>query len=153
MPRLPGLDRDALRTSRRPSAAGARRRLSPRSRALGHAARVPGPSEWDENFPSERLLPVLEVTLADLGVDLSAQRNIELDIEQREKKSPRPFCAGIEIPDRVVLVIHPKGGLDDWRALFHEAGHAEHFANTARGLPFEEKRLGDRAVTEGWACG
>jgi hypothetical protein len=50
-----------------------------------------------------------------------------------------------------MLVIQPKGGMDDWRALFHEAGHAEHFANTAPGLPVEEKRLGDRAVTEGWA--
>jgi hypothetical protein len=107
--------------------------------------------EWDEHFPQERMLPALEVTLADLGVDLAAQKNVELDIEQREKKSPRAFCAGIEIPERVLLVIQPKGGLDDWRALFHEAGHAEHFANTMPGLLVEEKRLGDRAVTEGWA--
>jgi hypothetical protein len=107
--------------------------------------------EWDSHFPSEKMLPALEVTLGDLGVDLAAQNNVELDIEQREKKSPRPFCAGIEIPDRVMLVIQPKGGLDDWRALFHEAGHAEHFANTTPGLLVEEKRLGDRAVTEGWA--
>ena len=107
--------------------------------------------EWDEHFPQERMVPALEVTLGDLGVDLSSQENVELDIEQREKKSPRAFCAGIEIPDRVMLVIQPKGGLDDWRALFHEAGHAEHFANTAPGLQVEEKRLGDRAVTEGWA--
>jgi hypothetical protein len=107
--------------------------------------------EWDEHFPSDRMLPALETSLVDLGVDLSAQSNVELDVEQREKKSPRAFCAAIEIPDRVLLVIQPKGGLDDWRALFHEAGHAEHFANTARELEVEEKRLGDRAVTEGWA--
>ncbi len=108
-------------------------------------------AEWDDHFPSEKMVPALEVTLSDLGVDLAAQQNVELDVEQREKKSPRAFCAGIEIPDNVKLVIQPKGGLDDWRALFHEAGHAEHFANTAPGLPVEEKRLGDRAVTEGWA--
>jgi hypothetical protein len=106
---------------------------------------------WDERFPSERMMPALESTLGALGVELSEQTNVELDIEQREKKSPRAFCAGIEIPERVVLVIQPKGGLDDWRALFHEAGHTEHFANTVPGLPVEEKRLGDRAVSEGWA--
>ena len=45
----------------------------------------------------------------------------------------------------------PAGGPDDWRALFHEAGHTEHFANTSPSLKMEEKRLGDNAVTEGWA--
>jgi hypothetical protein len=50
-----------------------------------------------------------------------------------------------------VLVIKPQGGPDDWRALFHEAGHTEHFAHTAPSLTVEEKRLGDNAVTEGWA--
>ena len=108
-------------------------------------------AEWDEHFPSDGMVPALEATLTELGIDLSAQSNIELDVEQREKKSPRAFCAAIEIPDRVMLVIQPKGGLDDWRVLFHEAGHAEHFANTARDLEPEQKRLGDRAVSEGWA--
>ena len=42
-----------------------------------------------------------------------------------------------------MLVIQPIGGADDWRALFHEAGHTEHFANTSRDLAVEEKRLGD----------
>ena len=50
-----------------------------------------------------------------------------------------------------MLVIQPIGGPDDWRALFHEAGHTEHFANTRAELKVEERRLGDSAVTEGWA--
>ncbi len=48
-------------------------------------------------------------------------------------------------------MIKPQGGPDDWRALFHEAGHTEHFAHTSASLTVEEKRLGDNAVTEGWA--
>jgi hypothetical protein len=107
--------------------------------------------EWDSLFPADRMLPALEATLADLGIDLSSQENVELDLEERPNKSPRAFCAPIEIPDRIVLVIQPIGGPDDWRALFHEAGHTEHFANTSRNLSMEEKRLGDNAVTEGWA--
>jgi hypothetical protein len=107
--------------------------------------------EWDPQFPAEKMLPALEATLADMGVDLKSQENVELDVEQRPKKSPRAFCAPIEIPGRVVLVIQPMGGADDWRALFHEAGHTEHYANTSADLSMEEKRLGDVAVTEGWA--
>jgi hypothetical protein len=108
-------------------------------------------AEWDQAFPSERMIPALEATLEGLGIDMATQPNVELDVEQREKKSPRAFCAPIEVPGRVVLVIKPMGGPDDWRALFHEAGHTEHFANTSADLPMESKRLGDYAVTEGWA--
>jgi hypothetical protein len=115
---------------------------------VGRLFRAP---EWDKAFPSDRMLPALEATLTDLGIDLRSQNNIHLDLEQRPAKSPRPFCAPIEIPDRVMLVIQPSGGRDDWGALFHEAGHAEHFANTSAALPMEAKRLGDMAVTEGWA--
>src|SRR6059058_2343239 len=107
--------------------------------------------EWDPMFPGDRMVPALERTLADLGIDLQSQENVTLDLDERPNKSPRAFCAPIEVPDRVVLVIQPIGGPDDWRALFHEAGHTEHFANTARDLAMEEKRLGDNAVTEGWA--
>ena len=107
--------------------------------------------DWDAAFPKERMLPALEATLADLGIDLRSQSNVHLDLEHRPSKSPRAFCAPIEVPDRVVLVIQPIGGADDWRALFHEAGHTEHFAHTSSDLSMEEKRLGDNAVTEGWA--
>src|SRR3954451_23863135 len=107
--------------------------------------------EWDDAFPADAMLPALEGTLADLGIDLRAQTNVELDVEKREKKSPRAFCAPIEVPQRVVLVIQPTGGVDDWRALFHEAGHTQPFAHTNADLPVEDRRLGDSAVTEGWA--
>jgi hypothetical protein len=106
---------------------------------------------WDEGFPADRMLPALEGTLAELGIDLRAQRNVHLDLEERPTKDPRAFCAPIEVPGRVMLVIKPIGGLDDWRALFHEAGHTEHFAHTSAHLPFEARRLGDSTVTEGWA--
>jgi hypothetical protein len=110
--------------------------------------RAPG---WDEAFPAKKMIPALEVTLAELGIDLRSQSNVELDIEQRPKKSPRAFCAPIEVPGRVVLVIQPMGGADDWRALFHEAGHTEHYAHVSADLPVEAKRLGDVSVTEAWA--
>jgi oligoendopeptidase F len=107
--------------------------------------------EWDEAYPADRMLPALEGTLADLGIDLRSQSNVHLDLDARPNKSPRAFCAPIEVPDKVMLVIQPIGGRDDWEALFHEAGHTEHYANTSPDLPMEARRLGDMAVTEGWA--
>jgi hypothetical protein len=107
--------------------------------------------DWDKAFPSDAMLPALEATLRDLGIDLSSQENVHLDLEQRPAKSPRAFCSPIEVPDKVMLVIQPIGGRDDWEALFHETGHAEHYAHVARELPLEARRLGDMAVTEGWA--
>jgi hypothetical protein len=108
-------------------------------------------STWDAAFPADRMVPALRGTLSNLGIDLDAQDNVHLDVEERPTKSPRAFCAPIEIPGKVMLVIQPQGGPDDWYALFHEAGHTEHFAFTSPNLKMEEKRLGDNAVTEGWA--
>jgi hypothetical protein len=108
-------------------------------------------TEWDEGFPADRMVPALEWSLGGLGIDLRAQHNVHLDIEARPRKTPRAFCAPIEVPDRVMLVIQPIGGPDDWHAFFHEAGHTEHFAHVRPELPVEAKRLGDNAVTEGWA--
>ena len=108
-------------------------------------------ADWDAAFPAEAMLPALEVTLAELGIDLRGQENVELDLEERPNKDPRAFCSPIEVPERVVLVMKPQGGPADWRTLFHEAGHTEHFAHTAPSLSPEERRLGDNAVTEGWA--
>ena len=106
---------------------------------------------FDDLFPAERMIPALRATLSGLGIDMNAQEGLELDTEPRPLKSPRAFCAPIRVPDEVKLVIKPIGGQDDYRALFHEAGHAQHAVNTAAELPFAFKRLGDNSVTEGYA--
>jgi hypothetical protein len=115
---------------------------------LPHFFRAPG---FDELFPAERIVAALERTLGGLGIDLHAQTNVRLDLEQRPAKSPRAFCAPVSVPDEVYLVIARHGGRDDYAALFHEAGHTEHYAHVERSLPFEFRYLGDNSVTEGFA--
>ena len=107
--------------------------------------------QYDSHFPPERLLPSLRETLASLGIDLDRQEGVKLDVEPRPQKSPRAFCAAIVIPGEVMLVINPHGGQDDYAALFHEAGHTEHFAHVDQSLPFAARGLGDNSVTEGFA--
>jgi hypothetical protein len=106
---------------------------------------------FDAAFAKDRALPTLKASLKGLGFDLDRQPNIRVDAEERPKKSPRAFCAPLDVPDEVYLVAMPRGGHDDYVTLHHEAGHAEHFAHTRRDAPFEFKHLGDNSVTEGFA--
>jgi hypothetical protein len=115
---------------------------------LSFLFRSPG---LDHYFSPERMLPALTGTLKDLGIDVGAQANVHLDTEARPKKSPRAFCSAVRIPDEVYLVISPHGGHDDYGALLHEAGHAQHFAHVDRSLPFAHRGLGDDSVTEAFA--
>jgi hypothetical protein len=105
----------------------------------------------DSHFPADRLVASLTETLAGLGVDISAQPGVHLDVEARPKKSPRAFCAPVRVPQEVYLVISPIGGREDFAALFHEAGHTEHYAHVDPALPVEERVFGDNSVTEGFA--
>ena len=108
-------------------------------------------TEQDSFFRTELMLPALRATLLDLGVAIDDQPNVHIDTEDRPRKNPRAFCAPVRTPDEVYLVIRPSGGYQDFRALFHEAGHTEHFAHVDRDRPFEERDLGDNSVTESFA--
>jgi len=105
----------------------------------------------DGAFPGDRLLESLEATLAGLELRGGAAENVIVDAEERPKKSPRAFCAPVRVPTEVHLVIPRVGGRDDYDALMHEAGHAEHYAHVDPSLPFEQRYLGDNSVTEGFA--
>lgn len=106
---------------------------------------------FDASFPATEAVPMLRRTLKGLGFDLDAQSNITLDLEAREKKSPRAFCAPLEVPSKIMLVTKPQGGYSDYDSLLHEAGHAEHFANVSKAQKMEYKYLGDNSVTESYA--
>lgn len=107
--------------------------------------------KYDDYFKKEKLVEIFKATLNNMGIDIENQSNIIFDIEERENKSPRAFCATVKIPLEIYLVVMPKGGQDDFEAILHEGGHALHFANTKESLDFEYKFLGDNAVTEGYA--
>jgi hypothetical protein len=115
---------------------------------IGYLFRV---KEFDRFFAADRMMNVLGRTLESMGLQLSDQPNIHVDAEIREKKRPRAFCCGIRVPDEVVLCIRPHGGMDDYRSLFHEMGHAQHFGNVLPAMPFEYKYLGDVGLSETYA--
>ena len=106
---------------------------------------------FDEFFPGTALVPTARRQLAELGLDAEAGGRIRYDADDRERKRSRAFCSPVKVPDEVYLVIRPFGGQADYRAFWHELGHAQHFANIGRELPFEHRWLGDNSVTEGYA--
>jgi oligoendopeptidase F len=107
--------------------------------------------EFDKYFRKDQMLSILKRMLSNVGIRVEDQKSIQLDIEERPKKSPRAFCTPIKIPEDVKLMLMPHGGHDDYATLFHETGHAEHFASVKPDLAVEYKWLGDNSVTESYA--
>lgn len=107
--------------------------------------------EYDRYFSKDRLVEAFFETLKAMGIDPGTYDNITIDTEDRERKTPRAFCAPVKVPDDVKLVIKPMGGWRDYEAFFHEGGHAWHFGSTDREHPAEYRYLGDNSVTEGFA--
>ena len=106
---------------------------------------------FDPYFIKENLVGSLKQTLNGFGFELDKQKNIELDVEDRPQKVPRAFCMPLRVPEEVHLVIKPSGGQNDFKSLYHEAGHSEHYANSSADLPFEFKHLGSHCVSETYA--
>lgn len=106
---------------------------------------------FDPHFPAGGAPGALLAFLKRLGFDAARMPNVTLDLEDRPKKDSRAFVLPARVPDDVRLVTRPEGGVDDWRALWHEAGHLLHYALTPRELPYEWRYHGDGGVTESYA--
>lgn len=106
---------------------------------------------FDPYLTKENLVPSLKETLKGLGIDLDKQENINLDVEERPAKVSRAFCMPLRIPEEVHLVIKPCGGQNDYKSLYHECGHSEHYANSSADLSFEFKQLGSHCISETYA--
>src|SRR5947209_2398107 len=73
----------------------------------------------------------------------------ELDLDDRPQKAPRACVIASDPPKIVHLITRAIGGLHDYQAFLHEAGHALHYANVDASLPYTFRRLSrDHALTE-----
>ncbi len=114
-----------------------------------HAAYMRSLHGWDEVFTRERMVEVCNLTVKELGFDLDEIPTILPDLEDRPEKDPRACVIPVKVPDEVYLVVRPTGGLTDYQAFLHEAGHALHFGLTSAELSFEHRAVSpDNALTE-----
>jgi hypothetical protein len=107
--------------------------------------------EWDQYFPAAEMEPSIRRQVREMGVDPEAAGRVRFDTGEREGKRSRAFCAPVQIPEEVYLVLRPHGGQTDWQTFLHELGHALHFAYMRPDHPMEFRWMGDNSVTEGYA--
>jgi hypothetical protein len=114
-----------------------------------HVAYIRRLSPLDAVYTKERSVEVCLDTLAQLGFRLDEQPNIHLDLDDRPQKSPRACVIASDPPDVVHLITRAQGGLHDYAAFLHEAGHALHYAGCDASLPYTYRRIArDHALTE-----
>ena len=102
-------------------------------------------------FAINPILTGLRRDLEKMGLPLPYDGTVRIDLDRRRFKRVQSFCSGLQIPGNVVAVIFPVGGWVDVRSLLYEVGHTLHFAYTSPDLEWEERNLGDTAVTDSFA--
>ncbi|HZB34532.1 MAG TPA: hypothetical protein VE440_00530 [Gaiellaceae bacterium] len=106
-------------------------------------------SPLEATYTKERATEVCLQTLRQLGFDLDQEPNIKLDLDDRPQKSPRACVIAADPPKIVHLITRAQGGLHDYQAFLHEAGHALHYGNCDPALPYTFRNLSrDHALTE-----
>jgi hypothetical protein len=106
-------------------------------------------SPLEATYTKDGATEVCLQTLRDLGFDLSQEPNIKLDLDDRPQKSPRACVIAADPPKIVHLITRAQGGLHDYQAFLHEAGHALHYGNCDPELPYTFRNLSrDHALTE-----
>ena len=114
-----------------------------------HVAYMRRLSPLERIYTKEHAVPVCLDTLARLGFDLEAEPNIKLDLDDRPQKSPRACVIPSDPPKVVHLITRAQGGLHDYQAFLHEAGHALHYAGCDPALPYTFRNISrDHALTE-----
>ncbi len=88
-------------------------------------------------------------TLEAIGLNLDQLPGIKLDLDDRPQKSPRACVIASDPPSVVHLITRAQGGLHDYQAFLHEAGHALHYASVDPDLPYIFRKFSrDHALTE-----
>jgi hypothetical protein len=106
-------------------------------------------SPLDGVYTRERAVEVCLATLDRLGFALAEEPNVRLDLDDRPQKSPRACVIASDPPAVVHLITRAQGGVHDYQALLHEAGHALHYAGCDPRLPYAFRKLArDHALTE-----
>lgn len=114
-----------------------------------HTAWMRRLSPLESTYAKDQATDICLRTLEALGFDLNAQPNIKLDLDDRPQKSPRACVIASDPPKVVHLITRAQGGLHDYQAFLHEAGHALHYAGCDPGLPYIFRRISrDHALTE-----
>src|ERR671931_1017712 len=114
-----------------------------------HVAYLRRLSPLESTYTKDRAVEVCMDTIKRLGFDLEDDPNVRLDLDDRPQKSPRACVIPSDPPTVVHLITRAQGGLHDYQAFLHEAGHALHYAGCDPSLPYTFRNISrDHALTE-----
>jgi hypothetical protein len=125
---------------------GPDREQAPSSYHVSYLRRL---SPLEATYTKDRAVEVCMETVKRLGFDLEHESHIQLDLDDRPQKSPRACVIPSDPPMLVHLITRAQGGLHDYQAFLHEAGHALHYAGCNPDLPYTFRNVSrDHALTE-----
>ena len=125
---------------------GPDRDAQPKAQHVSYVRRL---SPLEATYPKEGATDICLTTVRALGFDMTAMANIRLDLEDRPQKNPRACVIASNPPEVVHLITLAQGGLSDYQAFMHEAGHALHYAGVSPSLPYTFRSISrDHALTE-----
>ena len=125
---------------------GPAREEAPSSAHVAYMRRL---TPLEATYTQDRAVDVCLATLRHLGFELEREPNVRLDLDDRPQKSPRACVIAADPPRVVHLITRAQGGLHDYQAFLHEAGHALHYAGCDPSLEYTFRKLSrDHALTE-----
>lgn len=103
-------------------------------------------------LPDRLMIPTFKYFLQGIGLDTrtAAKTRIHIDDSAHPQKKYRAACYPLKVPSDIRITVKPAGGLSSWVTMFHEGGHALHFAWTTN-RRWEFQQLGSYSLTEAFA--
>lgn len=91
-------------------------------------------SHLDHFFPAHQLLKTYDAAMSNLGIRVSQQANLQVEINVPDESPSRANCFGVNPPDDVRLVGGTCNGVQTYANFWQEVGRAQQFAWTSRDL-------------------
>ena len=100
-------------------------------------------------FPGSDLIATVERWLRDWGWDIAEHANLRL--ERHHLLPEAAWCAAVEIPQEIRLLLAPIGGMQGFARTLHQAGQALLLASFPADAPLELRSFPDPSLLEGQA--
>jgi hypothetical protein len=112
-------------------------------------ARIFRGAKVERHLPDALMVPAFKHFARGIGLGMKTATGADIlvDDEMHPRKNPRAACFPLDPPADIRITVKPVGGLVSWTTMFHEGGHALHFAWVTTPRP-EFKQLGNYSFTE-----
>jgi hypothetical protein len=98
-------------------------------------------------FPEAELVPMMEDTLYHLGVDITRQPNLVLEVN-RELPTGSTMAFPVRVPEEIYVVVAPSGGVDAYTQALHVTGMILPRLLISPEAPWVQRRLLDHSIQQ-----